>query len=186
MLRTVAAVEERPWLALAMVFLVTLFFGFLTQAAGSLYLGLTHDPIVHTYRTTLSYTSALVGDAILLPIVNMLMAAQLWEWRRHPRMSEIVLSLLAGSALTVGVHLYQAINEILNWTMMTPYSWTFLGYVHGGFMLAELSFVLFFWGQVGLVARDQPRAIFSRRIAFVVLCSLVFMRLLLGDYGYFA
>ena len=186
MLRTVAAVEERPWLALTAVFVTTLFFGFLTQAAGSLYLGLTHDPIVHTYRTTLSYTSALIGDAILLPIVNVLMAAQLWEWRRRPRVSEIVLSLLAGAALTVGVHLYQAVNEILNWTMMTPYSWTFLGYVHGGFMFAELSLVLFFWGQVGLVGRDQPRAIFSRRIAFVVLCSLVFMRLLLGDYGYFA
>ena len=185
MLRTVAAVEERPWLGLAAVFLATLFFGFVTQAAGSLYLGLTHDPIVHTYRTTLSYTSALIGDAILLPIVNVLMAAQLWEWRRSPRVSEMALALLAGAALTVGVHLYQAINEILNWTMMSPYSWTFLGYVHGAFMLAELSLVLFFWGQVGLVARDQPRAIFSRRIAFVVLCSLVFMRLLLGDYGYF-
>ena len=185
MLRTVAAVEERPWLGLAAVFLATLFFGFVTQAAGSLYLGLTHDPIVHTYRTTLSYTSALIGDAILLPIVNVLMAAQLWEWRRRPRVSEMALALLAGAALTVGVHLYQAINEILNWTMMSPYSWTFLGYVHGAFMFAELSLVLFFWGQVGLVARDQPRAIFSRRIAFVVLCSLVFMRLLLGDYGYF-
>jgi hypothetical protein len=53
-------------------------------------------------------------------------------------------------------------------------------------MFAELSLVIFFWGQVGLVARDQPRALFSRRILFVVLCSLVFMRLLLGDYGYFA
>lgn len=185
MLRTVAAVEERPWLALMAIFATTLFFGFVTQAAGSLYLGWIHDPIVHTYRTTLSYTSALVGDAILVPLANVFMAAQLWEWRRHPRASEIVLSFLAGAALTVGVHLYQAVNEILNWTMMAPYSWTFLGYVHAGFMFAELSLVLFFWGQVGLVARDQPRVLFSRRIVFVVLCSLVFMRLLLGDYGYF-
>lgn len=186
MLRTVEAVEERPWLALGVVFALTLFFGFLTQAAGSIYLRWTDDPIVSGYRTTLSYTSALIGDAILLPLVNVFMTAQLWEWRRRPRVSEVILSLLAGAALTVGVHLYQAVNEILNWTMMSPYSWTFMGYVHGAFMFAELSLVLFFWGQVGLVARDQPRAIFSRRIAFVVLCSLVFMRLLLGDYGYFA
>lgn len=185
MLRTVAVVEERPWLALIAVFATTLFFGFVTQAAGSLYLGWTQDPIVHTYRTTLSYTSALVGDAILVPLANVFMTAQLWEWRRRPRVSEIVLSLLAGAALTVGVHLYQAVNEILNWTMMAPYSWTFLGYVHAAFMFAELSLVVFFWGQVGLIARDQPRALFSRRIVFVVLCSLVFMRLLLGDYGYF-
>jgi hypothetical protein len=185
-LRTVAVVEERPWLALAMVFALTLVFGFLTQAAGSMYLRLVADPIVSHYRTTLSYTSALVGDAFLLPLVNVFMAAQLWEWRRRPRPSEVALSLLAGAALTVGVHLYQAMNEILNWTMLAPYAWTPLGYVHAGFMFAELSLVIFFWGQVGLVARDQPRALFSRRILFVVLCSLVFMRLLLGDYGYFA
>jgi hypothetical protein len=184
-LRTVAVVEERPWLALAAVFTLTLLFGFVTQAAGSVYLGWTKDPIVQTYRTTLSYTSALVGDAILLPLANVFMTAQLWVWRRRPRTSEVVLSLLAGAALTVGVHLYQAMNEILNWTMTAPYAWTPLGYVHAGFMFSELSLMVFFWGQVGLVARDQPRAIFSRRIAFVVLCSLVFMRLLLGDYGYF-
>ncbi|HEX9437960.1 MAG TPA: hypothetical protein VGA16_12490 [Candidatus Limnocylindria bacterium] len=186
MLRTVAVVEERPWLALATVFTATLFFGFVTQAAGSAYLGWTEDPIAHTYRTTLSYTSALIGDAILLPLVNVFIAAQLWEWRRRANPSEVVLSLLGGAALTVAVHLYQAANAILNWTMLEPYAWTPLGYVHAAFMFSELSLVLFFWGQVGLVARDQPRAIFSRRIAFVVLCSLVFMRLLLGDYGYFA
>lgn len=186
MLRTVAVAEERPWLALCVVFALTLVFGFAIPAAASAYLRWTEDPIVTSYRTTLSYTSALVGDALLLPLVNVFMTVQLWEWRRRPYVSEVVLSLLAGAALTVGVHLYQAVNEMLNWTMMTPYSWTPLGYVHAGFMLVELSFVIFFWGQVGLVARDQPRALFSRRILFVVLCSLVFMRLLLGDYGYFA
>ncbi len=185
-LRTVALVEERRWLLLASVFMVTLFFGFLVQAAGSAYLRWTADPIDHTYRTTLSYTSALLGDAILLPLVNVFIAAQLAEWRRRPRLSEVLLSLLTGAAITVGVHLYQAANAILNWTMMAPYSWTPLGYVHAGFMLAEISLVIFFWGQVGLVAREQPRAIFSRRILFVVLCSLAFLRLVLGDYGYFA
>ncbi len=185
MLRTVTLVEERRWLALMGVFTATLFFGFLVQAAGSFYLRWMGDPIVLQYRTTLSYTSALIGDAILLPLVNVFIAAQLGEWRRRPRASEVLLSLLAGASITIVVHAYQAANALLNWTMMAPYAWTPLGYAHAGFMFAELSFVFFFWGQVGLVARDQPRAIFSRRILFVVLCSLVFMRLLLGDYGYF-
>lgn len=185
MLRTVAVAQERPWLALGTVAFLTLFFGFLTQAGGSMYLRLAGDPMASAYRTTLTYTSALIGDAILLPLVNVFITAQLWEWRRRPNVSEIVLSLLAAAVLTIGVHLYQAANAIINWTMTKPYEWTAFGYVHAGFMFAELSLVLFFWGQVGLVARDQPRAIFSRRIAMVVLCSLVFMRLLLGDYGYF-
>lgn len=185
MLRTVALVEQRPWLLLASVFVATLFFGFVTQAAGSAYLRWTDDPIVSSYRTTLSYTSALIGDAILLPLVNVFITSQLAIWRRRPGGHEIAGALLAGATLTVAVHLYQAANAILNWTMLEPYSWTALGYVHAGFMFAELSLVLFFWGQVALVAREQPRAIFSHRVLLVVLCSLVFLRLLLGDYGYF-
>lgn len=186
MLRSVALVEERPWLLLGLVFCATLFFGFLIQAAGSAYLRWTADPIVLHYRTTLSYTSALVGDAFLLPIVNVFITSQLALWRRRPHPAEIVGALLGAALLTVGVHLYQAANALLNWTMLEPYSWTPLGYLHAAFMFAELSFVLFFWGQVARVAKERPRAIFSQRIVIVVLCSLVFMRLLLGDYGYFA
>ena len=70
MLRTVARVEERPWLLLGLVFLATCFFGFLIQAGGTVWLRLHADPIAANYRTTLSYTSAIVGDAILLPVVN--------------------------------------------------------------------------------------------------------------------
>ena len=186
MLRTVAAYQPRPWVLLASVFFLTLLFGFVTQAAGSLYLRWTADPITLTYRTTLSYTSAIVGDAFLLPLVNLFIVSQLAVWRRRPHIAEVTGALLGGGVLTIAVHLYQATHALLNWTMTQPYSWTPLGYVHAAFMFSELSLVLFFWGQVAQVAREQPRAIFSHRVAIIVLCSLVFLRLVLGDYGYFA
>ena len=185
MLRTVAAYQPRPWMLLASVFCLTLLFGFITQAAGSLYLRWTADPIILHYRTTLSYTSAIVGDAFLLPIVNLFIVS-LALWRRRPHVAEVTGALLIGGILTIAVHLYQATHALLNWTMTQPYSWTPLGYVHAAFMFSELSLVLFFWGQVAQVGREQPRAIFSHRIAIIVLCSLFFLRLLLGDYGYFA
>jgi len=186
MLRTVAAAEQRPWMLLASVFILTLTFGFLTQAAGSLYLRWTADPIVLHYRTTLSYTSAIVGDAVLLPLVNVFIVSQLVLWRRRPHAAEVIGAFLTAGVLTIGVHLYQATHALLNWTMTEPYSWTPLGYVHAAFMFSELALVAFFWGQVAQVAREQPRAIFSHRVLLVILCSVVFMRLLLGDYGYFA
>lgn len=186
MLRTVALVPQRPWVLLATVFLATLFFGFVVQAAGSAYLRWTADPIVLHYRTTLSYTSALVGDAFVLPILNVFITQQLLDWRRRAAFGEVAGAMLLAAVLTVGVHLFQAANALLNWTMPVPYSWTPLGYVHAGFMFAELSLVLFFWGQVARVARERPRAILSHRILIVALCMLLFMRLLLGDYGYFA
>jgi len=185
MLRTVARVEQRPWLLLGLVFLVTCFFGFLVQAAGSAWLRWHDDPIASAYRTTLSYTSALIGDAILIPLVNVFIVGQLLAWRRKPRIAEVAGPLLASGLITIFLHLYQAANALLNWTMMQPYRWTGLGYEHAAFMWAEVGLVLFFWGQVAMVAKESPRAILSHRILLVALCGLAFLRLVFTDYGYF-
>lgn len=184
MLRTVSAVEQRPWLLLACVFFATLFFGFIVQAAGNVYLNWRADPIVSEFRTTLTYTSAVFGDGLLIPLANVFMTSQLVAWRRKPRMTEIVGAVLGAGVLTLAVHLYQAVNVLLNWTMTRPFEWTPLGYYHAAFMWTELTFVLFFWGQVALVGKENPRAILSQRIAFVVLCVGLFLRLLFADYGY--
>ncbi len=172
MLRTVSAVEQRPWLLLAGVFAATVFFGFMVQAAGNVYLNWRADPIVSEYRATLSYTSAVVGDGLLVPLVNVFITSQLVAWRRRPRMTEIVGAVLGAGVITVGVHLYQALNTLLNC------------YYHALFMWTELSFVLFFWGQVALVGKENPRAVLSQRIGFVILSSALFLRLLFADYGY--
>ena len=186
MLRTVARVEERPWLLLGLVFGVTCFFGFIVQAAGSAWLRWQDDPIAANYRTTLSYTSALIGDALLIPLVNVFIVGQLATWRRRPHGAEIAGALLGGALMTAIVHLYQAANALLNWTMTQPYRWSGIGYEHAAFMWAEISLVLFFWGQVALVAKERPRAILSHRVLLVILCGLAFLRLVFGDYGYFS
>lgn len=184
MLRARAAVEQRHWLGLAGVFVATAFFGFFVQAAGNVYLDWRGDPLVHEYRTTLSYTSAVVGDGVLIPLVNVFMTSQLLVWRRVPHWSEIALSVAAAGLVTAFVQLYQAVNDLRNWTMTAPFQWTPLGYYHAAFMWVEITFVLFFWGQVGLVARDNPRAALSHRVALAFLCGALFLRLLFADYGY--
>jgi hypothetical protein len=69
--------------------------------------------------------------------------------------------------------------------MMQPYRWTGIGYEHAAFMWAEIGLVLFFWGQVAIVAKENPRAILSHRILLVALCGLAFLRMVFTDYGYF-
>jgi hypothetical protein len=184
MLRTVTAVEQRPWLLLAVVFVATAFFGFAVQALGNVYLSWRDDPLVHQYRSTLSYTSAIVGDGILIPLVNVFITSQLVTWRRRPHLSELALSVLGGGLITGGVHLYQAVNDLRNWAMPLPFQWTSIGYYHAAFMWTELACVLFFWGQVGLIARENPRAAISYRVAFAFLAGALFLRLLFADYGY--
>ena len=185
MLRTVAAVEQRPWLLLALVFLATVVFGFLVQALGNVYLGLRADPLVTEYRATLSYTSAIIGDGILIPLVNVFMTSQLALWRRRPVAREVAGAVLGGALITGIVHLYQATQALRNWTMTEPWDWTALGYYHALFMWAEISFVLFFWGQFALIAKEHPRAILSYRVGLMFVCGALFLRLLFADYGYF-
>lgn len=154
------------------------------NALGSVFLEWRHDPLVLHYRDTLDFTSAIIGDGFLIPIANVLVVSQLIAWRRAPRPREVFAALLFGAALTLAVHVYQAVNALVNWTMPRPYSWTFLGYTHALFMWSELSLLAFFWSQAALVARLDRRAALHPRLLFVVLCIAIFLRLLLADYGY--
>src|SRR3989441_4531315 len=121
MLRTVAAVEQRPWLLLGLVFIATCIFGFLIQAGGSVYLQLRADPIAFQYRTTLSYTSAIVGDGILIPLANVLITSQLVTWRRRPHVAEIGGAMLLRALVTALVPLYHAADDLLHFAMTAPH-----------------------------------------------------------------
>jgi len=99
--------------------------------------------------------------------------------------SNALVAIVVLALITIFLHLYQAANALLNWTMMQPYRWTGLGYEHAAFMWAQIGLVLFFWGQVAIVAKENPRAILSHRILIVALCGLAFLRLVFTDYGYF-
>lgn len=182
--RAASLAEERPFALYILVALVSFVLGFLVNAAGSLLLEWRGDPLVTGYRDTLQFTSAIVGDGVLLPLTNVLIVWQLVHWRRAVRAREVAGPVLFGAAVTLVAHLFQAANGLVNWTMPRPFTWTFLGYTHALFMWAELSLLAFFWSQAGLIARLDRRAALHPRLFFVVLCMLVFARLLLADYGY--
>src|SRR3989442_13251139 len=114
MLRPGAAVEQRPWLLLGLVFIATCIFGFLIQAGGSVYLQLRADPIAVQYRTPLSYTSAIVGDGILIPLANVLITSQLVAWPRRPHVAAIGGAMVVRAPGTALLDLYQAANGALH------------------------------------------------------------------------
>src|SRR5437773_11580577 len=130
MLHTVSAVEQRPWLLLASVFAATVFFGFIVQAVGNVYLNWRADPIVSEYRTTLTYTSAVIGDGLLIPLANVFITSQLVAWRRRPRAAEIVGAVLGAGAVSVGVHPCLAVSALLNWAMVKSFHWSPPGFFH--------------------------------------------------------
>jgi hypothetical protein len=183
-LRAVSVADNRPFFALTLVGLATWLFGFMLNAVGSILLGWRADPLVTGYRDTLEFTSAIVGDGLLLPFVNAVIVGQLLQWRRSVRAREVIAATWVGAIMTLWVHLYQATNAIVNWTMPQPFYWTVLGYTHALFMWAELSLLAFFWIHAAAIARVAPREALRPRLLFVALCLAAFARLLLADYGY--
>ncbi len=158
----------------------TLFFGFLASLLVNLYLVATNDPVVHELRTVLSFKSAILGDGFVLPLLNMAAASYLFKHRQGASRSRVVAALLLGGVVTAYVHIVQAANELVNWSMPTPWHWNGLGLLHAAYMFAVVSLLWLFLLVVIKVA-DRPTT-FLREARVVLAGVLLFLFLLRLDY----
>lgn len=164
----------------ALVGFLTFFFGFAAGAILNLYFLAINHPLVHQFRGALTYKSAIIGDGMLLPILNMVAAAFIlknWEivsrkiWQ---------LAIVLGMAITTYFHVEQARNGVVNWAMPTPWHWNLLGLWHGIYMFSVASLLgLFFLISVKVVKEEKE---ISKEMVVVVLGILVFFVLLRLDY----
>lgn len=125
--------------------LATFFFGFGAGALLNLYLIAVHSPLVAELRGSLNFKSSIVGDGLLLPLVNMLVVSSL---RLRPALvgrREIALALALGIAVTVYFHVVQAVRGLVNWTMPRPWRWNVLGVWHAAYMLAVSTLLALFY-----------------------------------------
>ena len=91
------------------------------NAAGHAWMLWRSNPLVRRHKATLAYRSALVGDSLLLPLVNVLLDRQLDAWGDglRPgclRWSRLARALLVGAGLTALVHGYQGAHKLTNRT----------------------------------------------------------------------
>lgn len=160
--------------------LATFVFGLLLGALLNLYLVAADDPMVHQLRMILSYRSAILGDGLVLPVVNMAATSYLVRQRRHVGKSFILAALLLGAAVTGYLHVMQAANGLVNWAMPTPWHWNSVGVLHALYMLAVVSWLLLFLLVVLKVA-ERPTAM-PREAGIVLVGVIVFLFLLRLDY----
>jgi hypothetical protein len=95
------------------------------NAAGHAWMLWRGNPLVRQHRATLAYRSALIGDSLLLPLVNVLLDRQLDAWGDglRPgalRWGRLARALLVGTGLTALLHGYQGAQKLTNWTMPRP------------------------------------------------------------------
>lgn len=171
------------------IFGLTSVAAFWINAAGHAWMLWRRDPLVREYKATLQYRSALAGDAVLLPLVNVVLDRQLDAWkdglrRGQLRRDRLARSLLVGAGLTAFVHAYQAVQGLTNWTMPRPWRWTALGYYHALYMASQFAVLAYFCA----AARQRVRtvgasALLSRRLLAATTCLLAFVALLYKDYN---
>lgn len=125
--------------------LSTFIFGFAAGAAYNWYLIQIDDPLVEGLRASLSFKSAIYGDGIILPLINMV--AMLFILKNRKFIDDFVkFSSVAGaSGITAYFHLTQAVKGLVNWAMPEPWMWNALGLWHAVYMFSVSYLLTFFY-----------------------------------------
>ena len=158
------------------------------NAAGHAFLLWRGHPLVRQHRATLEYRSALLGDSLLLPLVNVLLDRQLDAWGDglRPgslRRGRLACALLVGTGLMALFHGYQGAQKLTNWTMPRPWRWNALGYYHAVYMAGQFTLLAYFCGAAGTRLRDEgSSALLTRRLLAVAALLAAFAVLLYKDY----
>ncbi len=161
----------------------TFFFGFAAGALLNMYLILTGSPLFASLRTTLSYKSAIFGDGILLPVINMIAASFLLKHADLIRKKTIRKALFFGVCVTVYFHITQAMGGIVNWAMPKPWHWNILGVWHGVYMFFVASLLsLFYLVMVKKFKKEKHIGHIAKEFFIVSVGLVIFFVLLRLDY----
>ena len=112
-------------------------------------------------RTVTDYASGIVGDAILVPILNVAVLALLRQSPPPDGTPLVAVALAMGVLITVVLHTLQARLGWVNWSMPLPNRWSFPGQWH--MVSAPLQFSFAFYGLGDLLLHrdaviDHPQA----------------------------
>ena len=170
------------------VFGVTSMAAFWINAAGHLWLLRRRHPLVCEHKGTLQFRSALLGDAVLLPLVNVLLDRQLREWNdgtpvMAARRARSRRTLLAALGLTAFLHGVQATKNLTNWTMPRPWRWTAMGYYHAIYMAGQIGLLISFCATAGQHTRRRGvNALLTRNLLAALVSLVAFAGLVYKDY----
>lgn len=127
----------------AVVALGTAIAGLGIQSALHLWLAWRRSPLVQQQRGTLTFISALVGDGLILPVVNATVAVQLRRWDQPLQPRLLLRALGMSAAMTAVVHAGQGLLRLVNWSMPRPFVWNWIGWYHAIFMWGQIAYLVY-------------------------------------------
>lgn len=160
--------------------LLTFFFGFGGPVVINLYLLSIHSPLVLNFRPSLNYISAIFGDGIILPIVNMLVVSSLLKNQAFLNRRTVGLGLFFGFLVTVFFHILQAALGLVNWAMPSVWQWNFVGFWHAVYMFSVASLLSLFYIILIIAFKKNTHIKEALVVSFGLILFFILLRL---DYS---
>lgn len=148
------------------------------------YFTITKDPLAFNgFKTLLNYQTGIVGDSLLLPLMNSLIfyilvslrlkAGQLPIWR-------IAFVSLGSDFL---IHFLQGALQITNWSMPKPFQWSFVSFWHMITLFFQLFLVFLF---IYCIFHYNKQINLNKKLNLLALLAalllLAFLALFIYDY----
>ncbi len=163
--------------------LVTCWFSFGVQFSCYVWYRKHHHPILKMHKSVVNYHSGMIGDAILMPMVNVFCGSILqlsgWPW---PTSLEVVVSMIMGILITFAFHYGQYYYHLTNWTMPENGRWNKLGLYHALFMFCESSFLSYTLIKAIQLVSEKGFATVSQPFVMAWMVLAVFLITFMYDY----
>ena len=169
---------------LAVTALVTFAAALGVSGGTNVWMLITKNKLIKEHRPTLTFRSAIFGDGLILPVINVLMMRSFVRWGVRFSGRTALLPVLGGSAVSLLFHIAQGKGGMVNWTMTRPWRWNLLGYYHFVYMATQFSYMLLYFAQlVGRWSKGKITDEEKRNVALILGSLGLFGLLLYTDYN---
>jgi hypothetical protein len=145
---------------------------------------LVKHPLIKKHRPTLTFRSAIIGDGVILPIVNVLMMRSFVRWMPRLGGTSSAIAIPGGSGISLVFHIAQGSGGMVNWTMTRPWRWNVLGYYHFVYMATQFSYMALYVSEfVKRLRRGEIDDSQKRDLALIAANMALFGLLLATDYS---
>lgn len=166
------------------VYIITCFFSFGVQTLCYLYYRLVKHPHIKKHLHVFNYASGIVGDGILVPMINVFGYFQMTKITNlNLDLYTLLICFTGGIIITDIFHHGQQKFELINWTMPETGNWNKLGLYHALFMFFESSFLcLVLFSYLKYIVFDQGITLNNSPIIYAVIFLGLFFFTFVSDY----
>lgn len=150
------------------------------------YFTIAQNPLAFNgLKTLLDYQSGVIGDTLLLPIMNDLMFYCLFSLKLTLKKLPFIKIAILSLAADFLIHTLQGALGLTNWSMPKPFQWNLVSYWHMITLFLQLFLIFLFFYSVFRYSREMSvnRRINNAGLAALVL-FLIFLVLFLHDYSW--